>query len=293
VNLFVYGTLLAGMSRHTSLAGTRRLGPASVEGTLWDLGFYAGLKEGTGVVTGELHEVDGSVLRRVDKMEGFDAGDPHGSLYVRHEVSARLFSDGTPVPAATYFYNQATGNAALIAHGDYRRYKAAPKDDQVLVIAYGSNLSSQRLAPRVKWEEPGVIDGKRGNALPGYLEGFRLTFNKAPKSGGPPYANIEYVGGESRCPAVAWLLTSKEVALLDRCEGAPSDDGTFHYYRIGLPFMTKAGTQSCHAYIANPDWVHRQAPPAASYVEHIRTGYQEFGLDLRHLDEALSRASEA
>lgn len=115
MNIFVYGNLLAGMSRHMSLAGTPRLGPASVQGTLWDVGAYPGLKEGTGVVTGELHEVGGDVLRRVDKVEGFDAGDPHGSLYVRREVSARRFSDGTPVQAVTYFYNKTTGDAALIA----------------------------------------------------------------------------------------------------------------------------------------------------------------------------------
>lgn len=39
----------------------------------------------------------------------------------------------------TDFYNQATDNAPLIAHGDYRRYKAALKNGQILVIAYGSN----------------------------------------------------------------------------------------------------------------------------------------------------------
>ena len=44
----------------------------------------------------------------------------------------------------------------------------------------------------------------------GYLEGFRRTFNKAPKSGALPYANKEYIGGESRCPAVAWPLSTKE-----------------------------------------------------------------------------------
>ena len=37
-----------------------------------DLGSYPGLKEGTSVVTGELHDVDSDVLRRVDNVEGLD-----------------------------------------------------------------------------------------------------------------------------------------------------------------------------------------------------------------------------
>lgn len=293
MTLFVYGTLLAGMSRHKALAGTRRVGPASVQGTMSDLGSYPGLMKGTGVVTGELHEVDGEALRRVDEVEGFDPDDPHGSLYLRKEISARRFSDGAPVQAGTYFYNQNASDAAIIAHGDYRRHVATAKDGQFLVIAYGSNLSSQRLAPRMEWMEQDTVERKRAAAVPGYLEGFRLTFNKAPKSGGSPYANIECVGGESGCPAVAWTLSTEELALLDRCEGAPGDDGTFHYYRIGMPFVTKARIRLCHVYIAKPDWLQRPAPPAASYLEHIRTGYREFGLDLRHLAEALERASRS
>ncbi len=143
----------------------------------------------------------------------------------------------------------------------------------------------------MKWLEQSTIDRKRDVAVAGYLEGFRLTFNKTPKAGGSPFANIEYVGGESRCPAVAWLLTTEEIALLDRREAAPGDDGTFHYYRIGLPFVTKDGARLCHAYVANPDWIQQPAAPAANYLEHIRTGYKEFALDFRHLDEALARTA--
>ena len=105
------------------------------------------------------------------------------------------------------------------------------------------------------------------------------------------YANIEYVGGESRCPAVAWPLSAEEVADLDVPEGATGKDGTFDYYRIGMPFVMKAGARLCHVYIANPDRLQRPAPPAAHYHDHFRLGYEEFGLDSRHLEEALARAS--
>ena len=105
------------------------------------------------------------------------------------------------------------------------------------------------------------------------------------------YANIEYVGGESRCPAVAWPLSAEEVADLDVPEGATGKDGTFDYYRIGMPFVMKAGARLCHVYIANPDRLQRPAPPAAHYRDHFRLGCEEFGLDSRHLEEALARAS--
>lgn len=290
MTLFVYGTLLAGMIRHDSLAGTLRSGPASIHGTLRDLGSYPGLEGGEDVVIGELHQVDSDVIRRVDQVEGFDPNAPHESLFVRKEVTARRFSDGTHAQAVTYLYNRQPGRAAVIAHGDYRRHKAEPRNGQIPVVAYGSNLSSERLARRMGWKERGTIEEKRASAQAGCLEGFRLTFNKAPKSGGPPYANIEYVGGESRCPAVAWLLSAWEVCHLDDCEGASGDDGTFHYYRVGLPFVTTTGSLVYHLYIANPDWVRQPAPPGADYLDHIRKGYREFGLDGRHLQEAEARA---
>lgn len=86
MNLFVYGTLLAGMSRHTELVGTRRLGPASVQGTLRDLGKYPGLFKGSSLVTGELHEVTVGVLGRLDEVEGFHPDNPSRSLYTRTEL---------------------------------------------------------------------------------------------------------------------------------------------------------------------------------------------------------------
>jgi len=89
----------------------------------------------------------------------------------------------------------------------------------------------------------------------------------------------------------AWQLSTHEVARLDRKEAAPGSDGTFHYYRIGMPFVTVAGTRLCHVYIANPDWIQRAAAPEAGYLEHIRKGYSEFGLDICYLEEAEARAS--
>jgi gamma-glutamylcyclotransferase (GGCT)/AIG2-like uncharacterized protein YtfP len=92
------------MSRHTSLAETRRSGPASVRGTLWDLDPYQALVKGTGLVTGKLCEVDDDMLRRIDEVGGFD-------------------------------------------QDDFRRYQAAPKDDQILLIAC---CGKARSVPRVR-----------------------------------------------------------------------------------------------------------------------------------------------
>jgi hypothetical protein len=37
--------------------------------------------------------------------------------------------------------------------------------------------------------------------------------------------------------------------------------------------------------------IQRPAAPAADYLENIRKGYREFGLDIRYLEEAEARAS--
>src|SRR5208337_4887930 len=117
-------------------------------------------------------------------------------------------------------------------------------------------------------------------------EGFRLAFNKISISNPPRAANIEYVGGDSRCPAVAWPLSADEVHWLDVKEGATGKEGKFEYYRIGLPFATSTGTLLCHVYIANPDRMQPPAPPSPGYLDHIRRGYEDFGLDSRPRDEA-------
>ena len=291
MNLFVYGTLLEGMDKHEALAGAQRLGPALVRGDLLDLGDYTGLVEGDGFVIGEIYQLDPTDLVPLDELEGFHPGDPGNSLYIREDLKARRFADGVTIQASTYIFNRATGVEEKISSGDFRRHYAEKHKGPLRVIAYGSNLSTERLAKRLSWRNAKSIAQRSGTALTGYLNGFRLTFNKTPQDHRSPCANIEFVGGESRCPAVAWHLTVEEIKILDDLEGASGNRESMHYYRVGLPFQTKDTTLLCQAYLANPDWLQDPGPPDSKYLEYLRKGYQEHGLDLKYLDEALLRAT--
>ncbi len=289
MRIFAYGTLLPGMPRNNVLAGALRLGPGIVPGDLLDLGRYAGLVPGKGEVTGELFQVDGRLRDLLDQVEGFRPVDPQGSLYVRRGVTVRRFSDGEPVDAEAYFFNQVTGAETPIPCGDYRRFITEKGNGPVRVIAYGSNISSARLDDRLKDFGPERAERRRQTVRVGWMEGFRLTFNKKPEDGGAPKANIEFVGGQERCPAVVWELTPEEIALLDVKEGATGRPDA-HYFRIGLPLETREGPLLAQVYLAGPCWLQRPARPKADYLRHLARGYAEFGLDERALKDAQARA---
>lgn len=119
-HLFVYGTLrpcLAGAEQRRLIAGFTIVGPATVPGMLYDLGPYPGLIAGEGVVHGDLLVVsDERQLGLVDAYEECVGGDP---LY-RREPTVATRTDGTAVPAWTYYYSRPIGLARALVSGDYR-----------------------------------------------------------------------------------------------------------------------------------------------------------------------------
>jgi len=102
--IFVYGTLKRGLSNHSYLAGQHFVSDARTQPVyrLYDLGGYPGMvpspKDGLSI-EGEIWEIDGACLHRLDKLEDTDGGeyertrvalaDPHaderieGYLYLR------------------------------------------------------------------------------------------------------------------------------------------------------------------------------------------------------------------
>jgi gamma-glutamylcyclotransferase (GGCT)/AIG2-like uncharacterized protein YtfP len=91
--VFVYGTLKRGFSRSLAFAGLRRRAEAAdLEGMLYDLGTYPGLKlEGDDLIQGEIHLFDdiGRVLRVLDLIEGYRGEGHPGNLFRRTLVTAR------------------------------------------------------------------------------------------------------------------------------------------------------------------------------------------------------------
>jgi pyruvate carboxylase len=97
---------------------------SQVQGMLYDLGSYPGLKEGAGLVQGEVYEVlSPEVWTILDPYEDYFPEDEAGSLYLRKSIE--LMDE--PGYAWTYIYNQKVADNSLIQDGDWRRYSLEEK----------------------------------------------------------------------------------------------------------------------------------------------------------------------
>ena len=265
MKVFVYGTLLKGMSRSRSLNTSLFEGFGMIEARLYDLGSYPGIIESNESVFGEVYEIDSDTLRALDQIEGFDPTYPAQSLYNRKEVDVTLLNDGSSLKAYTYFYNASDlDDYYEIFSGDYRRHLLEVMP--TWYIAYGSNMNKERLASRV---------GDIQAVTSGYLDGFELVFNKQGNNGSA-YANLKYRGEGYRCPFAAYLINEDQLEKLDSCEGEP-----YHYVRLGITFHQANSNkfQLGHIYIAHPNKLTNSASVDESYLNLIKQGYHQHGFE--------------
>ncbi len=89
--VFVYGTLRRGECRdlRSSFGGGEFVGEGWVDGVLYDIGEYPGLRldAAGGRVAGEIFEVSAETLDRLDELEGFDPKRIEESEYLRVRVA--------------------------------------------------------------------------------------------------------------------------------------------------------------------------------------------------------------
>ena len=266
--IFVYGTLLRGLERASALDSSKFLGPALIKARLFDLGSYPGIAEGNDDVIGEVYEVDEEVLGTLDAIEGYNEESPESSLYIRRPVTARKLSDGAEIDAETYFYTRSSGQ--IIKNIEYRAYRLEKENKgKQWVIAYGSNISTERINKRFANSGAPLAEVH----MKGVLPEFQLVFNKDASSDSSVYANIRYLSDYAGCPAVAWELNAQQVAIIDGCEGVPT-----HYVKAGIPFRSDSGEEIlATCYIAHPDRVVGGGEPRKNYVQLVSDGYEEMG----------------
>jgi gamma-glutamylcyclotransferase (GGCT)/AIG2-like uncharacterized protein YtfP len=103
-------------------ASVRYVGPCTLQGQLFDLGEYPGLRKSTGLVVGEIHAVlDARAFIALDHFEGFDPTRPRESLYVR-ELAPLI--EPAKQSAWVYYYNQLPDLSRRIESGDWRAHLA-------------------------------------------------------------------------------------------------------------------------------------------------------------------------
>ena len=264
MQLFVYGSLLRGMSLSSYMEDTKFIGPAYVKADLFYLGFYPGIIQGNQRVYGELYEVREDQLPKIDEVEDYIELDNEKSAYLRRPLDAYLFSDGKKVKAAAYFYNRSPIDKPQIESGDYRRFMIGRETKNAWLIGYGSNMSSKKIFARL-----GVIPEHKT----GYLEGFDRVYNVKTGLNGNAYANIEFIGGMQKCNAVAWKLNCDQIKKMDEMENVP-----LNYHRVSVPFITSDG-ELIHAqtYFANSKVLTKNLHPDPHYLSLVNSGMMEHG----------------
>ncbi len=111
--LFIYGTLHPDRAPAEIAAAVRTLtlvGPATIRGTLLDLGEYPGVlldAEAATDVPGNLFALpqpSDAIWAQLDAYEDFRADDPAGSLFLRRRTVATT-ADGATLECWLYIYN--------------------------------------------------------------------------------------------------------------------------------------------------------------------------------------------
>jgi gamma-glutamylaminecyclotransferase len=122
--VFVYGTLLRGMSNHAMLAEARFLGTARTKASFaLYVDYYPKVirDEPVSPIAGELYLVDGMTLARLDDLED------HPFEYRREQVLV-IMDDGEETRAWVYFHPRPGGD--LVAGGDLLAWVREQSDDR-------------------------------------------------------------------------------------------------------------------------------------------------------------------
>ena len=133
--LFVYGTLLSGLSNHHHMQGATCLGPATMQGALFDLGAYPAMlvvgemAAPLETVLGELYQIEASHWQRLDSLEEVDPKSIENSMYLRVTANVNWLATEPPqaLRAQVYIYNWSLKGRARIENGDFRRHVSNKK----------------------------------------------------------------------------------------------------------------------------------------------------------------------
>lgn len=262
VNVFVYGTLMAGMRNSHLIQASPYLGNARLEGyTLFDLGAYPGIVSSSRVahhdstVLGEVRRVDTDTLRALDQLEG------EGSLY--KATRAKLTTPAGTMYALAYVYlHQVEPSAEIpVALQPYNRYIAV-RDNYVWYVAYGSNINFERFMTYIQGGtcrfNNRTYAGCEDKSAPLACQPFTLPYDVYFGNESPSWNDWGVAFLDTSAPGHAmgraYLITREQFKELHRAEGS-SDSWYPNVVDLGLvagiPAMTF--TNNVHREFNEPD----------------------------------------
>ena len=117
--VFVYGTLMEGMHRHSEMQGCTLVCEGTVQGELYQISDYPGLVKGNGTVKGELYRAADmfQIIQRLDWIECAGGSDP---LFNR--VIQEVTTEQGKFWAYTYHYAKPTDSFERIISGDWSSF---------------------------------------------------------------------------------------------------------------------------------------------------------------------------
>jgi gamma-glutamylcyclotransferase (GGCT)/AIG2-like uncharacterized protein YtfP len=141
------------------------------------------------------------------------------------------------------------------------RIRRIDKMAKTKYIAYGSNLNLEQMAVRCPTAKP---------VGSGMLKGWQLTFRRVATLEPDPSAET---------PVGVWELEPQDEAALDRYEGYP-----YYYRKENIEVEVRGEKMTAMVYLMNGG---QPQMPAMSYYKCIAEGYDDTGLDITYLDNAL------
>lgn len=126
----VYGSLRRGMQAESKMSRLKFLGQGYMDASLYALGWYPGVKLGTGhrtvVDIFELpkdEQLRRAIIWDLDGYEGYSPTQPQNSLFVRKVVNV-WDRTGTDIPCFVYEYNYPVNRAPLVENGDWNEFRS-------------------------------------------------------------------------------------------------------------------------------------------------------------------------
>jgi gamma-glutamylcyclotransferase (GGCT)/AIG2-like uncharacterized protein YtfP len=116
----VYGDLREGLNNHLLVAKCQRIGLGWLTGfRMYNLGDYPGIiatNDESGRIRVEWYRVPDTVLKELDRLEGFNPDSTQTSLFLRSPILSPYGSSWI------YLYNQPLNNAPYMEAGDWVRF---------------------------------------------------------------------------------------------------------------------------------------------------------------------------